>query len=224
MRKIVLFSSAVSAFALTAPAHAAVIVNSADAVGTEYVVDFIGHVGGASTPLISSLLTLTFNGVSNGGATFNFGYTLLNDSAVNSNLRSFGFDVIGGSLMGATATGSMPFVGLNNNFPEGRGKLDICFRSNSNGNCTGGGGGFATGETAIGSIALKFNDLPGSIALDKITTRYQSIAPSINGSDSGIGIPGAVPEPSTWALMILGFGTVGMALRRRREKTTIAYS
>lgn len=27
----------------------------------------------------------------------------------------------------------------------------------------------------------------------------------------------AVPEPASWALMILGFGTVGMALRRRRE-------
>lgn len=28
---------------------------------------------------------------------------------------------------------------------------------------------------------------------------------------------GAVPEPSTWATMLLGFGAVGMALRRRRR-------
>ena len=27
--------------------------------------------------------------------------------------------------------------------------------------------------------------------------------------------PGAVPEPTTWALMILGFGGVGAAIRRR---------
>ena len=27
----------------------------------------------------------------------------------------------------------------------------------------------------------------------------------------------AVPEPATWALMILGFGIVGSALRRRRR-------
>lgn len=27
----------------------------------------------------------------------------------------------------------------------------------------------------------------------------------------------AVPEPSTWALLIIGFGTVGAALRRRRQ-------
>ena len=29
-------------------------------------------------------------------------------------------------------------------------------------------------------------------------------------------LPGGVPEPSAWALMILGFGAAGSALRRRR--------
>ena len=31
-----------------------------------------------------------------------------------------------------------------------------------------------------------------------------------------------VPEPSTWALMILGFGLTGAALRRRSAKATLA--
>ena len=30
--------------------------------------------------------------------------------------------------------------------------------------------------------------------------------------------PGAVPEPGTWALMLLGFGGIGMALRRSRRR------
>ncbi len=33
---------------------------------------------------------------------------------------------------------------------------------------------------------------------------------------------GAVPEPATWAMMIAGFGIVGLAMRRRR--TTIAFA
>lgn len=32
-----------------------------------------------------------------------------------------------------------------------------------------------------------------------------------------ISAPEGVPEPSTWAMMILGFGAVGFAMRRRRE-------
>lgn len=37
------------------------------------------------------------------------------------------------------------------------------------------------------------------------------------------GMPGAVPEPATWAMMVLGFGAVGMAMRRRRAPT-VTYS
>jgi hypothetical protein len=30
------------------------------------------------------------------------------------------------------------------------------------------------------------------------------------------GVAAAVPEPGTWALMLLGFGAVGVSMRRRR--------
>jgi len=46
---------------------------------------------------------------------------------------------------------------------------------------------------------------------------------AINGNNSGAGslggsitIRSAVPEPATWAMMLLGFGAVGFAMRRRR--------
>jgi hypothetical protein len=49
---------------------------------------------------------------------------------------------------------------------------------------------------------------------------------TINGNNSGAGSLGgsitirqanAVPEPATWAMMLLGFGAVGFAVRRRRK-------
>jgi Domain of unknown function (DUF4082)/PEP-CTERM motif len=37
-------------------------------------------------------------------------------------------------------------------------------------------------------------------------------------------IPGAVPEPASWALMFGGFGLVGAAMRRRQRSVTVTYA
>lgn len=39
---------------------------------------------------------------------------------------------------------------------------------------------------------------------------------------SGNTITGGIPEPSTWAMMILGFGAAGAAMRRRRDASALA--
>lgn len=45
-----------------------------------------------------------------------------------------------------------------------------------------------------------------------------TLGASQNGSYVGnINISPAVPEPGTWAMMLMGFGAVGFALRRRRR-------
>ena len=50
-----------------------------------------------------------------------------------------------------------------------------------------------------------------------------SSRPNLDSNDDGFKLksivvtPGAVPEPSTWAMMLLGFGAVGAALRRSRK-------
>ena len=47
-----------------------------------------------------------------------------------------------------------------------------------------------------------------------------SITLSYQVNDTGV--PAGVPEPGAWALMILGFGAAGGALRRRRNQTAFA--
>lgn len=37
-------------------------------------------------------------------------------------------------------------------------------------------------------------------------------------------VPSAVPEPATWALMLVGFGMVGGAARYRRRSAKITYA
>jgi hypothetical protein len=36
--------------------------------------------------------------------------------------------------------------------------------------------------------------------------------------------PNAVPEPATWAMMLVGFGMVGSAMRYRRRSTKVVYA
>ena len=56
-----------------------------------------------------------------------------------------------------------------------------------------------------------------------------SIAGSAGPNGSYVGtlsfVAGAIPEPSTWALMILGFGAIGFGMRRRKkQQPKVSYS
>jgi hypothetical protein len=52
------------------------------------------------------------------------------------------------------------------------------------------------------------------------TTGASSINVGVNGFSNGVIVPPPVPEPGTWAMMLLGFGGIGMAMRRRRRSST----
>ena len=61
-----------------------------------------------------------------------------------------------------------------------------------------------TATSALTPISFSFRNDPGFIYLDTVSVSSVSAA---------------VPEPSTWAMMLVGFGAVGFAMRRRQRKT-----
>jgi len=66
-------------------------------------------------------------------------------------------------------------------------------------------------------------DIP--IAANEIVTLVVNGSSQLYGSYSvTFATAGAVPETATWALMVLGFGAVGYAMRRRVAKTTVAFA
>ncbi len=64
---------------------------------------------------------------------------------------------------------------------------------------------FSTTATATGAstlLAFNFRNDPSFFTLDNVSVT------AVNG---------AVPEPATWAMMLIGFGAIGASMRRRRR-------
>jgi len=185
--------------------------------------------GPVAVPGLTGTLGLTYEGVTNGGKTWNFDYTVTNTSSgiVNgSRISSFGLATTP-NIGGAASTGLFDLALLNPSFPNVGGAasiIEVCFSAGNN-SCSG-GDGVDKGDTASGTFSLTFASALSSISLDTALFRFQEI--NAQGyANSGVGINnnvvitptnvGGVPEASTWAMMILGFLGVGLVGMRRRE-------
>jgi len=216
---------------LAASANAATTLSwSAADTGVGQTLNFNGFVGTpASQTVISGLtsqITYTLSTVGNGGKTWTFGYDVANTSGGDTTaarLSSFGFDV-SAPVNGVSSTGLFDVASNgSSSIPNGIGVVDVCFRTVANGNCNGGNGGILLGQSASGFITLTFASSQGALDLDNFYVRYQSVAPStISNSASGIPTGSAVPEPATWAMMIVGFGLTGTLARRARRTAVLA--
>ena len=60
----------------------------------------------------------------------------------------------------------------------------------------------------------------GSALGGSLDTLFFTAGP--NGESDGLFGSLAVPEPSTWAMLLLGFGALGLAAMRRRRRTPLA--
>lgn len=86
-------------------------------------------------------------------------------------------------------------------------------------NCTGWGGtitgGFNNGIQAFSGVNFAYQN--GSTSLGSSYASASSFYVRLVSID-GQAVPGPVPEPATWAMMIIGFAGIGAALRRRQSK------
>jgi hypothetical protein len=86
------------------------------------------------------------------------------------------------------------------------------------------------GATFLGSVSVaanmndnvdQFIGLSSITAFDRVTIDYGTAGLYTFIDDFRLGTPaaanGAVPEPATWAMMLIGFGAIGGALRRRQK-------
>ncbi len=84
------------------------------------------------------------------------------------------------------------------------------------------GGSFYTNYAAALAAAGSFGVLRLSLVLDSFGGADKTIVIPDGGFHVDAKFRSAVPEPGVWAMMIAGFGLMGVQLRRRRPVTTTA--
>jgi hypothetical protein len=155
-----------------------------------------------AAPAVSAAPTITITGASGIYGDNNVGCAKSNCSFT----RSFTFATPAGFRL-ASATLSSVMTGTN-------AKTNINFSS-----VTLNGAQFDTLSTGVVEFRNILNRVlvPGGtnlIEVSGITGGQGSFSGALSFAS------GAVPEPATWAMLILGFGVIGTALRRQRKVTT----
>jgi PEP-CTERM motif len=84
----------------------------------------------------------------------------------------------------------------------------------------GGAGSATTGPALMqysGGPTHSISLLPASFGSGNFRLSFSGTTSGGGGEGGTLSFFAAVPEPSTWALMLFGFGAMGVALRRRRR-------
>ena len=134
---------------------------------------------------------------------------------INQTAGSFVVDSVAGLINGQTITGLSSYAGADNTFNPAVPHFSFAGLSVSTG--TSGDYNFyfdGTTDNLLNSLTAPTGD-PGSEPFSPITTEVVV----------SVGAPGAVPEPATWGMMLLGFGAAGYAMRRRTKvRTNVSFA
>ena len=123
-----------------------------------------------------------------------------------------------GAVGGQTFGGFKVLLGYNPTGVAGAGVTSFTLNANATTGGTPAPGTWQT-ETLTGTFASGTTTASGFVFLELLGYGSNTVElfDNVHASfDNGVG---AVPEPSTWAMMILGFAGVGYMAYRRRNKT-----
>ena len=157
-----------------------------------------GNIANEPTPN-TALFFLTGSAILNYAAGFTTGFSFFYSSSQPATVNVYD---------GLNATGNL------------LGSIDLLAQFSDN--CSGDPTGQFCNWTAVGvgfagtAKSIDFGGTVNQVAYDNIT--FGSERPGTGGE------PNPVPEPATWALMLLGFGGMGAAMRRKAKPLRVRYA
>lgn len=219
-------------FAILALATSAAIALSAPATAAVVTLDFTG----VATPSNQTTVGGYYNGGTSGDGNSGVNYGVaFSSNALAINSYNGGDEPNPGILF--FLSGGAVTIDYAAGFDTG---FSFFYASNSNASVTVWDALGGTGNMlATINLANNFNSGCGGYCVwDPIGVNFAGTAKSINfagGADFvgydqitfGAATPGgtgAVPEPGTWAMMLVGFGMTGAALRYRRRRVAVTYA
>lgn len=222
-------AAAVGAVALAVPAQAATQV---------YAFTIDGSSNAQLGPSPYGTVTVT-EAVTGGGVkaldftvAINNDYWRINDG--NNNHRAFTFSLANNPQVSVTGFNDPRFSAVS--ISQSTGVSAPPFWTGSNVqyvgvNYDGGGAGWNRGF--VGPLSFRVTSSTYGVTLNSLVSRvyngqnvyFTTDLVDRQGDTGNVGatlMPGGVPEPSTWALLILGFGVIGAGMRRRQGGLALA--
>ena len=164
--------------------------------------------------------SLMLNSITNGGKTGSYtlaisGINTASDTeGGRTGINGFAFNDAATAVSGISSGFTFQLGGLNSSGCDGNGNGFFCFKNS----------GASFGSPLPSSLSLNFN------VTSNTAGSWDNWAPSFKidwvGSQNNYDLVSKpipinntppVPEPGTWAMMLVGFGGIGMALRRSRK-------
>jgi|GEM_PF-869352 len=237
----VMAATAIYGITEAAPAQAFIFngdrieVDAAQDLGKSFQVNFDGNVERNTVEGLSSLAKFTLTSVTGNQAIFNIELSNTSNNGITSRTSALGFDIADATVTSASVLSGSLFTNavLNDAFPNGFGKVEVCFINNAT-NCKGGGGtgnnsGVLTGATGSFAASITLSESTQKFAMSNFGVRYQSIddGGELSGaSGTGMGTtspiatkpkqPTSIPEPATsTAIFLAGVGLLSAGRKKQ---------